>query len=294
MGLTNFPFGVSSFGMPVVGAGPLMTTGGVYFVDSGAARGSDANAGTSPDLPMATLDGAIGRCTASNGDIIFVMPGHAESVAATDVTCDVAGVSIIGLGHGDNRPTFTFAATGSTFNVTASDVRLSNLIFVPGIAAVLYGITLSSGASGTEIDNCEFKLHATLEFTNMILAVAGADDVVIRDNNFFGLDGTAGATAIRMNGIDRVRIIRNLFQGNFSTGVIEAVTAACMQVTIAGNIIQNHAAAGTITMLTTSTGVITDNRLSTRSTGFGATLFVGADCLCTENYLRPQRPHRKP
>ena len=100
MGLTKFPNGISSMGMPVIG-GAYSTTGSVFFVDSNT--GSNGNSGADKDHPFADIDYAIGRCTASKGDIIFVMPGHSET-AATQITCDVAGVSIIGLGRGGNNP----------------------------------------------------------------------------------------------------------------------------------------------------------------------------------------------
>ena len=85
------------------------TTGNIYYVDSGAAVASDeVGAGRSPSTPFATIDFAIGQCTANNGDVIYGMPGHAEAViAAGGLDVDVAGISIIGLGVGNNRPTIT-------------------------------------------------------------------------------------------------------------------------------------------------------------------------------------------
>ena len=51
-----------------------------YFVDSNA--GASTNDGKSEDRPLATLAQAIAKCTASNGDRIFLMPGHAETLTA--------------------------------------------------------------------------------------------------------------------------------------------------------------------------------------------------------------------
>jgi len=93
-------------GIPWMGFPPDITTGNIWFVDSGHPFASDnTHCGESPLEPFATIDYAIGKCTASNGDIIYVMPGHAETVNATaTLTCDVAGISIVGLGNGTNRP----------------------------------------------------------------------------------------------------------------------------------------------------------------------------------------------
>ena len=65
MSLTRFPRGVSSFGIPVIGAGPIVTTGTVFFVDD---SGSNDNSGLDPEQPFATLAYAESRCTASVGD----------------------------------------------------------------------------------------------------------------------------------------------------------------------------------------------------------------------------------
>ena len=54
-----------------------MCPGDVYYVDSTHASASDgAGFGRNPDSPFATLDYAVGQCTASKGDLIVVMPGH--------------------------------------------------------------------------------------------------------------------------------------------------------------------------------------------------------------------------
>jgi len=259
-----------------------MTTGNVFFVDSGSATGSDgATNGLNPQTPFLTIDYAIGRCTASNGDIIFVMPGHAETVAATDITIDVAGVSIIGLGHGNDRPTLTYGAAGSTVTMSAASSRLSNVILTPGAASVAAAITISG--AGVEIDNVVLTPHATNEFLIGITAAATADDLIIRDCTMISLDGTGAATGIHLIGADRVQILRNHIQGDFSTGAIENTTTACKQVTIAHNIISNQSTSGVITMLTASTGTISFNAFSNRSTGVAQ--FTPTATLCIENYM---------
>ena len=46
--------------------------------------GSNGNACTYTK-PFSTIDYAIGKCKASRGDVIYVMPGHAETVTATSI-----------------------------------------------------------------------------------------------------------------------------------------------------------------------------------------------------------------
>lgn len=126
MALTNYPNGVASFGIPVLPGLP-MTTGKVFFVDSGV--GSNGHSGKSPSKPFATIDYAIGLCTDDNGDVIVVMPGHAETVAgAAGIDFDVAGIRVIGLGAGRSRPTITMSAVASTIHFDATGTWLENVI----------------------------------------------------------------------------------------------------------------------------------------------------------------------
>lgn len=111
----------------------------VYFVHSGRGQDSAEIPGTSWDKPFASLDYAVGRTTASQGDVILVCPGHAETTTA--IAVDVAGLRIIGMGAGRNRPTFT-ATTAATdlINVSAANVLLRNLRLVgaaSGVTALL-------------------------------------------------------------------------------------------------------------------------------------------------------------
>ena len=101
--------------------------GDIWFVDSGSATGSDAvGYGRNPDQPFATLDYAIGQCTANNGDVIICKAGHTESVAAAaDLVFDVAGVTVIFQGNGTNRATIDFGTDAAAdMDVTAANVTL--------------------------------------------------------------------------------------------------------------------------------------------------------------------------
>lgn len=78
--LTNFPNGITSFGVPVLGTiGGLPFTGNYYFVDP--VDGADGNDGT-PELPLKTLYGALARCTAGNNDVVVLMGNGASTGSA--------------------------------------------------------------------------------------------------------------------------------------------------------------------------------------------------------------------
>ena len=87
-------------GIPFLDASGKITTGNQYFVSSDTGADSTGNDG-SIRRPFATIDYAVGRCSANVGDVIYVMPGHTETVsAAAGINLDVAGISVIGLGAG--------------------------------------------------------------------------------------------------------------------------------------------------------------------------------------------------
>lgn len=68
------------------------TTGNIWFV--GSATGTNGEGyGKSPAAPFATIDYAVGQATASNGDVIYVMPYHAETVSAAGGAAQANGVT---------------------------------------------------------------------------------------------------------------------------------------------------------------------------------------------------------
>jgi phage major head subunit gpT-like protein len=78
MPLTNFPNGITSFGIPVTGGGIPITYGNVYFVDYD--NGSDNNKGTSKDKAFKTLDKANTVVTTNNHDVIILSANSAHTL----------------------------------------------------------------------------------------------------------------------------------------------------------------------------------------------------------------------
>lgn len=268
MGLTQFPNGVSSFGMPVLGSSGLMTTGNVFFVDSGAASAADGNAMTDPKKPGATIDAAIGRCTANNGDMIFVMPGHTENLTGS-IAMDVAGITVVGLGQGHTRPRLSYTGTGGVVTFSASDVRWSNIVHDASIAAVANGVLASGTINRVEIDHCHFTFDATgIEFTVMIKLGGGATDsadyVSIHDNWFEAENIDGCGSALLIDDCDNVHIRANLFTGDFNSVAIDgaAASSACKDYVIADNYLHNADTGLTIDLDDAATGIAFNNRVS--------------------------------
>jgi len=229
MSYSNFPLGFPN-GVTIGGV-PLQQTnpGKVFWVNSTtvlAEKGigsSDGNPGTY-QKPFATVDYAIGQCTASRGDVIMVMPGHTETIsAAAGVALDVAGVAIIGLGTGSLRPTFNFTATASTFTISAANCAIKNCLFTGGIDAVVSPIVVS--AADCVIDTCELR-DVTGQMTDGILTTAGANRLRILDHIHNGATAAGTNAAIAIVGGDRIEITAQHIDGNFAVGGIDVRTTA--------------------------------------------------------------------
>lgn len=144
--------------------------GDIFYVDSNHAAAVDSvGAGTHPDKPFATTDFAIGQCTADQGDVILLAPSHAETLTAK-IAADVAGISIIGLGLGTNRPQLTINANIDGIDVTAKNVRLKNLYFNESTNANTSSINVA--AEGCLLEDMHFDIGAN-DLTPITVTAAG-------------------------------------------------------------------------------------------------------------------------
>lgn len=224
MPISNFPSGfangLSVRGMPLL----QMQPGQVFWVNNSTVlnpqqrAGSDSNRGTFLD-PFATLKFAItNACVAGRGDIIFVGPGHAETISsATALTLSTAGVAIIGLGAGSSRPTFTFTtATTANIPVTAANISIQNCIFQANFGAIASVFTATGTSTPTDfaIDNCRFRdISSSLNFVSIFTGNATAnscDGFSLTNCHISSLGTTAATTAIKFgSATDRVNILDN-------------------------------------------------------------------------------------
>ena len=171
MPMSNFPAGfkdgVSIRGVPLTQTHP----GKVFWVSNSTVQlpnqkaGSNSNDG-SFNAPFSTVQKAVDTAVASRGDIIFVKPGHAESVsAAGGLALNKAGVAIVGLGRGSLRPTITLdTANTATVSVAASNVTVSNILFKANFLniATCFDIANAQVANDLVVDNCEFRDNSVI------------------------------------------------------------------------------------------------------------------------------------
>lgn len=286
MSFTNFPYGVSSFGFPMIGSGPVLGTGNVFFVHSGT--GIDATGrGESPEAPFATIYYAVTKCTASKGDIVFVMAGHAESVSAATALA-IAGVTIIGLGNGDNRPTITLTgATAAGYTIGAKNVKISNVRFLmTGITAIVAALAPGATSQYFTAEDCEFVMSTTAIIAVQAIKLTHVDAsfCTIRRCRFYS--PVAGATAAILSTVahDRLRVEDCEFDGDFAVAAINQTTAACTKCALLRNTYYgDNASEPIIELFTGSTGVAAYN-LSAVSVLAAAGSIVGDALWKFENY----------
>lgn len=170
--------------------------GKLFFVgDSGTVDLDRIQAlfGYDPDGELhffATIDAAISACVANRNDTILVAPGHTETVTATSIALDVAGVSIIGLGEGSLRPTLTYGAAAATITVSAANCSVSNILHVANFDNVAAAYTVTTGKYFT-LQNNEFSDNSNaLHFLSVLVTNAtdnAADGLKVLGNKWIAL-----------------------------------------------------------------------------------------------------------
>ena len=227
MPLTNYPNGIASFGVPVIGQMPLSTFGNFWFVDGN--RGQDSNVGTNRDEPFLTMAKAFTML--SSGDVIFFR-GNIREQLSTPV--GIFDVTIVG---GANQPRHADAHTGNngysspTWKTPASPTaatplltvrqqgwRLVNILFDGPSDAAAVQLFRDGGAGDAERDashahiiGCKF-----VAAQNHIEFKGGLSQVVIENNIFFGAtaDSFLETVGAGIGTSNYFRIIGNHFHDN--------------------------------------------------------------------------------
>lgn len=289
MPLTNYPNGISSFGIPIYGASPggQPLVNGALFVDT--VNGVDAGAGTSPTYPYATLTYAISQATANQ--YIYVMPDSAIAVSsATALTVATAGLQIIALGNGNARPTITLnTANTATIAVSAANVSFQNFIIVANFLSIAAAFTLTTAKGFTLIGNSFRETSSVLNFLNIVKSTGAAntiDSLYVVNNQWNGLGTTSvNSFILTANDIDNATISSNeiTLARTATAAILMTVTAGVLtNLTCIGNNCISQQTADTGGALinvggTTSTGMVAWNTVNdlTTATDIIVTASVG-------------------
>lgn len=206
--------------------------------------------GLTPDQPFKTLDWAVGKCEANKGYNIVLLEGHNEGGSAVLADLDVAGITIIGQGTGSERPTFDYDNAAATIDIGANDITVKNIILRPSVTAVLKGIDIESGVTGTVLEDIEVvegESAAVDEFVEAICLTSGNHYTTLRNVKIrYNLAVDHATSAVRIAAasnyltFDNVTIIGPTAGGGgtaLTGGILE--TAAGIQHTVTGCSITN-------------------------------------------------------
>lgn len=271
----------------------FFTTGNIFFVDAGTDTGGTTSGfGQHPDRAVTDIDSAHNLCTASQGDTLIVLTGHVENVAsASDITFDVAGISLIGLGHGAARPLLTYTETDGDITISAASVLLKNIVLTSTKNEVV--VLIKSSASDLTLDAVDVKDPGnTFEIIQFLLTTNASDNLVIK--NCKHNTSTVSASAqlwIRLIGTDATHIHDNVFTlvlADAATSATISGDASVRACIIQRNVILQTCGSTAVSGILFTDGAVvftTDNRVAAIDVGtIGLVNDVGSAGFSAETY----------
>lgn len=260
--------------------------GNLFYVSS--VTGSSTGPGWAPENAYATLAQAVTAATASNGDVIILLPGHVETIAAAGLTISKAGLTIIGLGTGSVRPTYTWSATDSVLTISGANTTIHNIRTTVSIDEVVSMILVS--AAGVTLDKVDFVDAGATQAIQWLLTTNAADQLTIQ--NCYHVQTSAAASAqkwIQLVGTNDTRILNNTFlmtaNASTSSHLISGSTAV-VNCEIGNN--RGLFLGATITIIfnlvTTSTGIVYNNFFGSGTSVATAAAYTGDACFFFQNF----------
>lgn len=241
----------------------------------------------------ATIDAAIGLCSANSGDTIYVLPGHTEDVTNGSIACDVAGVNIIGLGIGAMKPTLTWTATNSKINVTAANCKWQNFRWTAGIGDVVTAVLHATAAQNTQYIDIEFYATSTFNFINCYtLGAANISDGCRWERNYLRTaDAGQLALCVTAAAHNDLKFYNNyVVHAAAAAGLLTAGAANLLGIDVAGNFVQTGQTDGSVGVLvittsTASSGRIVDNDMKTADAAANVAVPIASKIYAARNYI---------
>lgn len=245
MGLTAFPNGVSSYGIPLIGGAPFGPTSKAFFVAPNT--GSDGNSGKDVKKPLDTLSKAQTLATADANDAVFMIAQSNTAANTTDYQSSALdwakdGVHLIGVNAGNvvnQRSRIAQLSTATNvddlFTVSADNCLIANISVFHGVDdATSKGACLVSGQRN-HFYNCHFAGigHDTMDTAdNYSLKVTGSENLFERC--VIGIDTIARGTAANYEMTFSGGATRNLFRDCIIMTYAEANTHLFMKIAANG------------------------------------------------------------
>lgn len=196
---------VFSGGPSLAQLAPSYFSGAIQWLDT--INGSNANAGTEPELPVKTLAQAHTN-SAANG-LIIIGAGSQETLAGSQAF-NLAGIHVIGCGSGSTRPRYTCSGTVDMFAASVAGVRFRNIYFPASTAAATSRVNFTA-ASG-ELRDCYFECGASDTGTAAIVG-ANAHNTRVRGTTFLST-ASRPASGLLISGDDTdCRVEDTIFDG---------------------------------------------------------------------------------
>lgn len=242
---------------------------------------------------FATIDAAIGACTANAGDVIIVAPGHTEAVTSTSLNADVAGITIIGLGTGSLKPTLTFGATDSAVNVTAANIKFKNIRCQAGIGDVVTAFLHATAAQNTVYEDIEFYATSTFNFINCYtLGAANISDGCAWIRNYLRTaDAGQLALCVTAAAHNDLKFYDNyVVHAATAAGLLTGGSANFLGLDVRGNFVQTGQTDGSVGVLvittgTASSGRIVDNDMKTADAAANVAIPIASKVYAARNYI---------
>jgi hypothetical protein len=190
-----------------------------------------------------TLNEGLAQARASKGDVVYVLPGHTEDIASADQMNNLkAGTRIVGGGHGNLRPTFTWTTAGSTFLLDVANVTIENCVLLMAAdnsgVSVTAPMTISAAGCGLYGNRIQFSYDADDLATIAITTTAAADDLTLIGNHCHGATAGEVTTFMDIIGCDRLVMEDNYIQGatsNVAVGIVRFATTASLDISLKRN-----------------------------------------------------------
>ncbi len=251
------------------------TAGGVFYVGTAAQLALLGDTGASlTGRTYSSVNAALLQCVSGRGDTIYVLPGYTESITA-DAWSNLAAtdVSIIGMGRGTNRPTFTWTLTGSTMLFDTANFRILNCqLYLAGAHAAGAALTVTApitiSATGCEISDCTIFWGFDADQGVTIGITTTASGTFFKFNRNYCYGATAAGNALTTSffyavGADYLQMWDTMIEGACSAttvGVLRFITTASVGIDIRRCNFRNLKVASihAVTQMAGVLGVVTD------------------------------------
>jgi len=243
MPISNYPQGFTNGltvrNMPV----EIANTGQVFWVNNSSIvpsqgkYGSDGGSGNTGNLgtylqPFATIEHAIAVCVSGRGDLIMVMPHHAETISsATQFNISGNNIAVVGVALGAQKPTLTLASViGATITISGAGCSMQGILITNSLDQITNAVTVTGADCYLDIETRDST--ALIEMANLVTCNANYLQLNLKHTGF-PTTGRHGVTGVTLNGVVHGKVSLD-YQGLASTAVVNFITTACAGIEISG------------------------------------------------------------